>query len=151
MKVILTDDIKKVGKKHDIIEVKSGFAHNFLIPQKKAIVATPEAQAQIESMRAQSAAERAAKKSEFETMFKAVAGQTLTMNAKVNEQGGLYEAIDAEAVTEALNAAHNVSLDADMIELEAPLKETGEFNVKLTFDDLAEAFTLIVAAEEVAE
>src|SRR3989338_6535715 len=102
MKVILLDNVKKLGKRYETVNVKNGFAHNFLIPSKLAVLATDDALMRIESMKDQYEGERTARLSDMKGIFDTIADATITLSLKANEQGGLYTSVHAKDIAEAL-------------------------------------------------
>ncbi|MCX5681824.1 MAG: 50S ribosomal protein L9, partial [Candidatus Omnitrophica bacterium] len=83
MKVILSQDVDKLGKIGDLISVKEGFARNFLIPQKKACVATPESLRRIAQMKLKQKSEQERLKKEAEDFAKKLSGVSCTVNVEV--------------------------------------------------------------------
>ena len=87
MKVILLNNIKKLGSRFEVIDVADGFAQNFLIPQKKVLPATLENLANIESIKSDQAASIAQEREEAEATIKKLEGVVLHHTALANEQG----------------------------------------------------------------
>jgi len=147
MKVILLQDVDKVGKKFEIKTVADGYARNFLFPRDLAKQATPETIEWLEMQK-----ELLATKSEEE--LKRVQGLASGLDdlevpiaVKVGEEGQLFEAINAQKIAERLKGmGHEVK--KSQIKLQKPLKETGEFPVKVVLEHNLEAEIRIIITEE---
>lgn len=146
MKVILTRDVKGVGRAQEAVETKDGYALNFLIPKKLAIPATPQALKEAES-RMKAVADRRALDDKLlaETLSK-LSEIRLTIHAKANEQGHLYEAVGAREIAEALAAETRLALPEDAIRLERPIKELGSFRIPVAQGDAFGEFAADVVA-----
>ena len=148
MKVILLNNIKKLGSRFDVIDVADGFAQNFLIPQKKALPATPENLGNIDQIKSEQAGAIAEERQEVEVVIKALADVSLTYTALANEQGGLYESISTATIAELLKDQANLDLDEAYINLESAIKSTGEFEVPCTYEDITGVCKITVSAEK---
>ncbi len=148
MKVILLDDVSKIGKKYDVKEVADGYARNFLIPKKLAEPATPAKMAKLEELKKQADQEAEQKLKSIQEMASKLDGQELTITEKIGKEGQLFESVNAKKISEALEKA-GFKIDKKHIELAKPIKELGEFDVKINFDMGLEAtIKLIVIGEE---
>jgi large subunit ribosomal protein L9 len=90
MRIILRNDIGKLGAKHDIVTVSDGYARNFLIPRGLAEVATPEKEAAIERTRAERAAKEKERIQALKDALSSIAEQGVTINGRANDQGNLF-------------------------------------------------------------
>ena len=111
MKVILLQDVKKMGKKGDVIEASDGYARNYLFPRKLAEEATANA---LHVVNAKKENERKKKLAELEAAQKLAAelkGKEVTINAKAGDNGRLFGAITNKDVAEAINSEFNLSID----------------------------------------
>jgi len=147
MKVILLQDVDKIGKKHEIKEVKDGHARNFLIPKGLAKPATKEALAWLETQK-----EIAEKKSEedlkkIQELASAIDGQEVTIQVKIGDQDQLFESINAQKISEKLSEA-GFDVKKSQIVLPDPLKELGEFPVKIKFEHNLEAEIRVIVVKE---
>ncbi len=132
MKVMLTADVKTVGKKNEICEVSDGYARNFLFPRKLAVVAdsaainiakTKEAAADFHEAQNVAAAQELAAKIE---------GQTVVMKTKGGQSGRLFGKITSKEVAAALSTAVGAPVDKKKIELDAKdIKDAGEYTAKV--------------------
>ncbi len=150
MKVILLQDIEKLGKKFDVKEVADGYARNFLLPNNLVKPATEEALKQLMAEK-----EAAAKKAELELRETegAVAqldGQEVEVNTKVDESGKLFGSITVVKMAKILkDKGFNVS--KNQIKLAEPIKETGEYDIVVEFPHGLEAKIKIIVVEEKKE
>lgn len=148
MKVILTQDVAKIGKAGEIKEVADGHARNFLIPQKLAVAATPETIAQAEAIAEQRAKKAEIELQEVEKMAEGMEGFELTISAKTGEEGKLFGSITAEKIAEELSK-NGFKVEKKMVDLKEPIKEIGESSVVVNLPHGLEAnITVIVKGEQ---
>jgi len=147
MKVILLKDIPNTGKKHDIKEVSAGFARNFLFLKGLAIVADAES---LKNLEAKKKADNQKAEQELKETEKIVAklnGSEVEIKVKAGDEGQLFESINKQKIAEHLKEM-GLNISKDQVDLEAPIKETGEFPVKLRFDHNLEADIRIIISKE---
>ncbi len=125
MKIILKKDVQNLGEAGEVVEVKNGYALNFLVPQGYATVATKGALKQHEETIRQRAHKEAKLVSDAEAVKKNIESLPVKLTVKVSESGKLYGAVTAAQVAEAL-AALGVDIDKKNITL-PEIKETGEY------------------------
>ncbi|MFL0580614.1 50S ribosomal protein L9 [Dietzia sp. 179-F 9C3 NHS] len=149
MKLILTADVDKLGAPGDIVEVKGGYGRNFLLPRGLAIVATPGAERQIESIkRAQEAREVRDADHANELKQKLESLEGVTVSVKTSDTGKLFGSVTAGDVAGAVKAAGGPTLDKRNIEMpKEHIKSTGTHRVVV---DLGHDTTATVAVEVVA-
>ncbi|MBQ7211493.1 MAG: 50S ribosomal protein L9 [Muribaculaceae bacterium] len=132
MKLILKEDIANLGYKDDIVEVKNGYGRNYLVPQGKAILATPQAL----KIHAENLRQRAHKlekiKADAQSQADALKEVALTIPAAVNATGTLYSAVGAAQVAEALAAA-GYEVDRKLISVKEVVKELGKYTAEIRF------------------
>ena len=149
MKLILTADVDKLGAPGDIVEVKVGYGRNFLLPRGLAIVATPGAERQIESIkRAQEA--RAVRDSDHanELKQKLESLADVKVAVKTSDTGKLFGSVTAGDVTSAVKAAGGPALDKRNVQMpKEHIKSTGAHSVVV---DLGHDTTASVAVEVVS-
>ena len=148
MKVILLNNIKKIGSRFDVVDVADGFAQNFLIPQKKALPATPEHLGNIDQIKSEQAVVIAAERQEVAVVMKALSEVSLAYTALANEQGGLYEAVTTGTISDLLKEQANLELDEAYIKLESPIKNTGDFEVSCEYEDMTGVCKITITAEK---
>ena len=133
MKVILLDKISKLGEIGDVVNVKSGFARNFLIPQKKALFASKENIEVVEQKRAELAAISEDQKVQAQANADALAGAEVTIKVAVSEEGSMYGSIGTREIEEACQSS-DIQIDKSQVQLpEGPIKEIGEHSVTISF------------------
>ena len=133
MKVILLDKIIRLGDIGDVVNVKSGFARNFLIPQKKAMFANDEYIKIVEAKRAELAAESEDIKVKAQAAADSVSGKEIVIKVSVSEEGTMYGSIGTREIEEACQQA-DIQIDKSQIQLpEGPIKEIGEHSVSISF------------------
>ncbi len=148
MQVILREDIEKLGKIGDLVKVKEGFGRNYLIPQKKAIEATPKNVNAMEHARKMVADRLRKLKKEATADADRIKGLSVTIKAKSGEEGKLFGSVTSMDIAEAMKA-QGVAIDKRKISLEEPIKRLGEFSVpvKLHTDVTVEIKVTVVAEE----
>ncbi len=150
MKLILIEDVPNLGYKDDVVEVKSGYGRNYLIPQRKAVIATESALKVLAENQRQRAHKLAAIKAAAEQAAAALEGVALTIAAKVAESGTIYGAVNAASVAEALQKlGHEV--DRKIISLNATIKELGSYTATIRFHKDVTAQVPVEVVAEVAE
>jgi len=128
MKVILSQDVEKLGKIGDVVNVKSGFARNFLFPQKKACVATPDSLKKIEQVKAKQKVEQERLKKVAEEFAKKLSGISCTVNVEVNDLDKLYGAVSESDIIAVLKEEGH-EIDKKMLVIDKPLEELGIYEV----------------------
>lgn len=128
MKVILSQDVEKLGKIGDVVNVKDGFARNFLFPQKKACVATADSLKKIEKLKAKQKVEQDRLKKEAEEVAKKLSGISCTVNVEVNDLDKLYGDVSETDIIAALKEEGH-DIDKKMLVIEKPLAELGIYEV----------------------
>src|SRR3989344_1656190 len=147
MKVILLQDVENLGKKYEVKNVKAGYARNFLIPGGLVKIATKEALKWLETQKEgeEKKAEEALKK--IQNLVSQVDGLEITIPVKVGEEGQLFESITSQKITEKLKEG-GFEIKKNQIVLEQPLKELGEFPIKIIFEHGLEAEIRVIVVEE---
>jgi len=140
-------DIENLGKKYEIKEVKDGYARNFLIPKGLAKPATEEALKWLETQK-----EAEAKKAEEELKMvqeraTAIDGLEVIIPVKIGEDGQLFESITSQKISEKLKEL-GFEIRKTQIDLLEPIKELGEFPVKIKFEHNLEAEIRVIVIEE---
>jgi len=130
VKVILTQDVDKVGKSGDLKEVAEGYARNFLMPRKLAVPATGGAYRAWQHDIASREEKRKREREDAEIAAQRIGSTTLTMGVKVGEGGKLYGSITAKDIADALER-RGIVVDRHKIDLEEPLKMLGTYKVAI--------------------
>ncbi len=131
MKVIFTHDVPKIGKKHQIKNVSDGYAVNFLFPNKHAILATPEAERNVEKMKIIQDAERKIQHDLLLKNLDSIGKTTLTISSKANDKGHLFSGIHKEQIIAELKTHAHLEVPVDFIHLDKPIKEIGSHKVTI--------------------
>ena len=127
MKIILKEDISNLGYKDDVVEVKSGYGRNYLIPQGKAVIATESALKVLAENQRQRAHKLAKIKADAEALAASLAGVKLTIAAKTSETGTIFGSVNAIQIAEALEKL-GFAVDRKVIEVKDSVKEVGTYN-----------------------
>ena len=126
MKVILTDNIVRVGVKGDLVDVKPGYFRNFLDPQGKAVKATKENMAELEKMREELKKEEAENRKEAEALKEKIEALTITKKVRVGEDEKLFGSVTNKDLAESL-AEEGIEIDRKRIEGVEKIECLGEF------------------------
>ncbi|MCD5380971.1 MAG: 50S ribosomal protein L9 [Candidatus Pacebacteria bacterium] len=130
MKVILLQDVAKIGRRSELVEVPNGYALNKLIPKNLAEAATPSNMKRIVKLQAEVQANKEADVSRYETAVKALKGAKIEFAIEVNEKGHSFKAVNEADIVDAAKTA-GVDIDVAMISVAAPIKELGQHEVTL--------------------
>jgi len=130
MEVILLERIERLGKMGDVVKVKPGFARNYLLPQKKALRATPDNLKYFESQRAQLEAVNVAHRSDAESTAKRLEGQSIVLLRQAGESGQLYGSVTTRDIVDGLAGA-GFTVERRMIALHTPIKALGIYPVRV--------------------
>jgi len=147
MRVILLRDVEKLGKKYDIKEVADGYARNFLISKGLAKKATKETLKWLEVQKETEAKEAEEELKKIQDFATNIDGQEIIIPVKIGEDGQLFESITSQKVFEKLKEL-SFEIKKDQIDLVEPIKELGEFPVKIHFKHNLEAEIKIIIIEE---
>lgn len=132
MDIILTQDVKNLGYKNDIITVKPGYARNYLIPQGFAILATESARKVLAENMRQQAYKLEKIKKDAESVAAVLEGLTLRIPTKAGETGKIYGSVNNVQIANAIKEAKGIEIDRKQIVLdENTIKEIGKHNVKI--------------------
>lgn len=141
MKVILLKDVKGTGRAHQAVDVKDGHALHLLIPRGLAVPATPSTLKQAEKRAVAAAEERAVAHKLVEERLAALAEGRITFTKKANEQGHLYDAVDAAEIAE------KAALPKEVIAIERPFKDVGIHDVPVSYGEVFGKFQIEIVAE----
>ena len=130
IQLLLIHNVEHLGKQGDIVEVKTGYAVNYLLPQGLATVATDHHKRMVEKHREKLRAIELEKLSEYRKLADELAKQSITIEANANDEGHLYGSVGPHEIVDGLKGA-GFSLAQDQIRLEGPLKELGLYTVKV--------------------
>ncbi len=144
MKVLLIKDVYKLGRAGDIKRVADGFGRNFLLPQGLAVLATPGAMRQIETIRTKADARRAELNNEMGSVADKLANLLVTFASKAGETGKLYGSITTQMIAEAITQKTGIKVERRQVDTE-PIRTLGEHKarVRLTVDLTPEIKVLV--------
>lgn len=146
MKVILLEDVARLGKAGEIKEVRNGYGFNFLLPEGLAEFATPGAILQSEGLIAKRRKDQQVMTENLQAQAAALAGKKVTIKTK-SEKGKLFGSVGREEIAAALSVM-GVEIDAKTIVIDKPFKEVGTFPVEANFEHVAKAsFEVIIESE----
>jgi len=147
MRVVLLQDIENLGKKYEVKEVKDGYARNFLIPQGLAKPATKEAIIWLETQKEIEAKKAEEELKKIQEKATAIDGQELIIPVKIGEEGQFFESITSQKISEKLKEL-GFEIKKAQIDLKEPIKELGEFPIKIRFEHNLEAEVKVIVVEE---
>jgi len=130
MKVILQQDVKGQGKKGQLVDVSDGYARNFLLAKKLAVLATPENVNTMKQQEKAKKAQEAAEKAEAQAIAKKLEGLTVKVIAKAGEGGRLFGAVTGKEIAEALSKQHGITIAKAKLVLDEPIKACGGYKIK---------------------
>ncbi len=148
MRVILLEDVRHQGKRGTIIDVKPGYARNFLIPQGMALLASEGNLKYFEQLRKKLDAKHLKAQEVAEVAAQVINGLVITVKKRVDENGTLYGSVTATEIAEGLEA-QGVEIDRRRIDLEGGIKSLGDHPVRVEYHaDVTAEFTVRVEVEE---
>lgn len=130
MKVILTSDIKNVGKKDDLIEVSDGYARNFLFPKKLAIEANDSNLNTLNYKKEQERQAYIQKVEEFQQIAKNIKGKEIIIKTKIGNNGKLFGSITSKDICNEINSLFNLNLDKKKISFDQ-VKALGNYPISI--------------------
>ena len=132
MKIILLDKIQRLGEIGDVVEVNSGYARNFLIPQKKAAFASEKNISEVEARKDELAAISEDVLTNAQARGKDIEGSQCEILVPVTEEGALYGSVGTREISEAFSSM-DVQIDKSEVQLpDGPIKETGDHNISIS-------------------
>ena len=142
MKVLLRKNVANVGKIGDLIEVKSGYARNYLLPHGFAYKPTAANIKQVEREKLKYLQELARLHAEIQARAALVNGKEVTISARANEEGHLYGSVGPAQIVAAM-AEQNCFIEAENVVLDEPLRKLDKYNVALKFaEDVTAAISV---------
>lgn len=145
MNVILKEDVKNLGRMGDTVDVKDGYARNYLLPKKLAIEASDRNLKAVEELKKQIARRLEKEKEDAKSLAQKLSVLTLTLRAKAGEEGKLFGSITTMDIEEALRG-QGLEVDKKKITLEEPIKRLGSYTASVRLGPEATA-TLVIEVE----
>lgn len=148
-KLLLLEDVRNLGRKGDLVQAKPGFVRNFLLPQKKALIAdkqTIRLQDKLQEERIQQAVED---KKDADVLAKKLKGQTFTMTVKTDSGGHLYGSVTSLDIAKLLQKEENLKIERKNVVLPKPIKMVGEYPITLRLsEEVPATFILKVRGDQ---
>lgn len=132
VQLLLIHNVEHLGRQGELVEVKQGYAFNFLLPQGLATIATDHHKRMVEKHREKLRQIELEKLAHFRRAADDLVKQSITIEANANDDGHLYGSVGAHEIVDALKAV-GVTLAADQIRLDGQLRELGMYTVKVHF------------------
>ncbi len=159
MKVVLLGEIQGKGGEGDVVDVAQGYAENYLFPKKLAVAATKGNLKQLEERRNNIEKREAVRIADANALKDAIDGKSVTVDAKVGDEGVLFGSVTSSMVADAIKADLGVEVDRKRVELGKPIKVAGAHEVAVAlYREIRATVTVLVGvtadeaeAEEVAE
>jgi large subunit ribosomal protein L9 len=147
MKIILREDVEKLGKAGEVVKVKDGYGRNYLIPRNLAVLANVRNMKALDHDRRTIETRAKKTRKSAEATAATLSAVTLTLPAKAGEEGKLFGAVTTRDIAEALGKA-GVTVDRKTIQLADPIKQVGDYKVKIRVAaDIAPEVSVRVAPE----
>lgn len=148
MKVILKEDVQNLGQQGDVVEVKSGYARNYLMPQKLAILFTKQQKKSIEEAQIVEKRKLEREKDQLESVLKQVEDLNLSLKMQSEEDNKLFGSVTKLDIVKLLEE-NGITIDKKYIDLSSPIKTLGEHKVNIVFTkEMSGSFTLAVEKED---
>ena len=148
MKVILKEDVQNLGQQGDVVEVKSGYARNYLMPQKLAILFTKQQKKSIEEAQIVEQRKLEREKDQLESVLKQVEDLNLSLKMQSEEDDKLFGSVTKLDIVKLLEE-NGITIDKKYIDLSSPIKTLGELKVNIVFTkEMSASFTLVVEKED---
>lgn len=143
MKVVLLQDVARIGRRHDIKEVPDGLARNLLIPRKQALPATPDNIAKAKQIIGRRFARKEEAYDAFRKTAESLQGAHLTLHAPANQTGTLFRGVHAEDIAKLVSKEIG-QLDASQVSLDTPIRQAGQYTIPLEADGYSGSVTLTI-------
>jgi len=145
MKVLLKEDVKGQGKKGEIINVSDGYARNFLLPKKLAVVADAKAEHEIKTKKEAELHKIAADKQNAKELAEKLSDITLKIASTAAPDGKLYGSVTSATIAEALKSQENIDIDKRKINLGENIKSFGAYTIEVkVYPEITANLTVIV-------
>ncbi len=139
MNIILLQDVEKVGKKFELVEVKPGYARNFLIPKKMAIIANRENLAKLDEHKQKETAKESKLIEEYNVLKTKIEGANFKIGAKAGTSGKIFGSVTSVQVIQALQNTLGIEVDRKIVEMPEEVKDLGAYEAIIKFHPKVEA------------
>tara|TARA_Y200000002_G_scaffold120648_1_gene98919 strand:+ start:179 stop:625 length:447 start_codon:yes stop_codon:yes gene_type:complete len=148
MKVILKEDVHNLGQQGDVVEVKAGYARNYLMPQKLAILFTKQQKKSFEEAQRVEERKLEREKDQLESVLKQVEALSLFIKMQSEEDNKLFGSVTKLDIVKLLEE-NDITIDKKYVDLSSPIKTLGEHKVNIVFTkEMSGSFTLTVEKED---
>ena len=148
MKVILKEDVQNLGQEGDVVEVKPGYARNYLMPQKLAILFTRQQKKSIEEAQRVEERKLEREKDQLESVLKQVEDLSLSLKMQSEKDSKLFGSVTKLDIVKLLEE-NGITIDKKYVDLSSPIKTLGEHKVNIVFTkEMSAGFTLTVEKED---
>ena len=130
IELLLIQPVEHLGHQGDVVEVRPGYAHNYLLPQGLATIATEHHNRMVEKHKTQLAEIEKARLADLHALAEEIGRQSITIEANANDEGHLYGSVGAAEIVNGLKRS-NITIALDQVRLLGPLKELGLYTVKV--------------------
>lgn len=139
MKVILLENLRKIGSIGDVIDVKRGFARNYLIANKKALYASKENIKEVENIKSELGKKDLEKKKDAKTILEKINGKEYSIQKLSTENKELYGSVKPTEISKLIFDANNIEVKPSMIQLKQEIKSLGSFKVTVNLHSEVQA------------
>jgi len=150
IELLLIQNVEHLGQQGEVVEVKPGYANNYLLPQGLATIATEHHKRMVDKHKARLQEIQVARLAGLKSLAAELGRQSLTIEANANEEGHLYGSVGPAEIVNALKR-NNLTITPDQVRLEGPLKELGLYTVKIHLGQDIEADLKIWVVPSVTE
>lgn len=149
-KLLLIEDVDTLGRSGDVVSVRPGYARNFLLPNRLAVVANKEALRRQAKLQETRKAKALADKQEAEAVKAKLEDLSIEKVVKVDHEGHMYGSVSSQDIVDLIRKASGVQLEKRSVQLAHPIKRTGSHNISLKLKEevIVEKITLKVMSEE---
>jgi len=134
MQVLLTQDIRDLGRRGEVVDVADGYGRNYLVPRRLAVMVNPANVRQVQEERRRLELAEAKRRASLAEVAEGLKKISVTIQARANEEGHLFGSVGAEEIASALKE-ENFDVTPTMVMLEKPVKELGVFEVPIRLDN----------------
>ena len=152
MKLLFLEDVYPTARAGDVKEVKSGFARNFLIPKKLAVIATTHELNRAKKLREEAGKRRNLEKEEWKSLITDIEKNTIEIEVRTGPTGRLYGSVTNAMIADKLKNIINRNVDKKIIRIQNPIRTIGEYKVPANFfEDVSAELTISVVPDEFSE
>lgn len=148
MELILTKDVPALGIADEVVRVKPGYARNYLLPNKLAVVATPAAVKERSGRIAKALERKKQQLAQANELAERIGRISVTFTRKSSEEGRLFGSVTKEDIANQLKEVHFIELDRRIISMETPIKTVGESVVRVRLDSGVSALLTVIVVSE---